>query len=45
MKFKSSPIIITFINVIKVANVIEIERVLEQRKKLLEIDNGHKDAR
>ena len=49
MKFKSSAIIIAFINVIKNPNVIEIpgrtvpERV--RRKKLLENDNDHKDAR
>ena len=30
---------------IKVPNVIEIERVVEQRKALLENDNDHKDAR
>jgi len=30
---------------IKAPNVIEIERVVEQRKTLLENDNDHKDAR
>ena len=37
MKFKSSAIIITFIKVIKVPNVIEIERVGEQRKSFLKM--------
>ena len=37
MKFKSSAIIITFIKVIKVPNVIEIERVGEQRKGFLKM--------
>ena len=37
MKFKSSAIIITFIKLIKVPNVIEIERVGEQRKSFLKM--------
>ena len=37
VKFKSSAIIITFIKLIKVPNVIEIERVGEQRKSFLKM--------